>query len=233
MCGVLTVGLTCTAPFVDSVAAQRILVATAASCYLAAAFAAWRRERDRADELSRQVASQGRLEIDFLVGKRGYEEERSGTSHNVIRTLSVKVANIGGAPVRQVRVYALGVDPNEGNLAEPIPLLGLAEDLNPGDFRFRKVSTYNEPGCNTAADTMATLHIPFRTGYPGERTIGRDLAYVVSLRATGAGASSPCDRKFRVWITADARLRMEPVGSLAMPDRLVRRSAARPRTEEA
>ncbi len=191
-----------------------ILGATAAVSYLAAAFAAWRRERARGDVLRKQVASQGRLEIDFQPGNRGYEEERSGLYRNVRRTLSVKVSNVGGGPVRQVRVYALAVDPNEGNLAEPIPLLGPEENLNPGDFRFKQLATYNEPGDNTAGDTMATLHVPFRAGYldgGGERIIGRELPYVVTLRATGDGAALPCDRKFKIWITTNSRLRMEVV----------------------
>ena len=214
MCGVLTVALTCASPFVESAVAQRLLFATAAVCYLAAAFSTWKRERDRVNGLSRRIACQGRLEIDFVPGQRGYEEERRGTYQNVYRTVSVKVSNVGGGSVGQVRVYAMAIDPNEGNLVEPIPLLGPAEDLNPGDFRFRQVATYNEPGDNTAGDTMGTLHVPFRTGYldgGGERAIGRDFPYLVTLRATGAGTASPCDRRFRVWITAQSRLRMEAV----------------------
>ena len=210
MCGVLTVGLTCASPFVDTTWAQRLLIITAAVYFLAAAFAAWRREHDRAEALMHQVALRGRLDITFVPGERGFEEERMGVYRNICRTLSVKVSNVGGAPVRQVRVYAMSIDPNEGNVAEPMPLFGPPEELNPGDFRFRQVATYNEPGNNTAGDAMNTLHVPFRAGYlgGGERTIGRDFAYNVTLQATGDGAAAPCKRKFRDWISKEPRLRM-------------------------
>jgi hypothetical protein len=69
-----------------------------------------------------------------------------GPYRNIHRTVSVRVSKTGNAPVRQVRVYAMRIDPEEGNLAEPILLLGPAEDLNPGDFRLQQVATYNDPG---------------------------------------------------------------------------------------
>ncbi len=214
MCGVLSVGLTCASPFVSSSAYQHIFMATAAICFLSASFAAWRREHKERASLALRVALQGCLQIDFMPGKHGFEEERRGT-YGVRRTLSVRLSNVGGASIRGVRVYAMSINPNDGNLADPIPLHGPAEDLNPGDFRFRPIATYNEAGENTGGDTIGTLHVPFSSRYldgGGERTIGRDVAYELTLRATGDGAPMPCDRVFRVWIS-EGRLRMVGVES--------------------
>ena len=192
--------------------ARAATLAASAFALIVAAYGAWAAERRRSIVLEAQVAQQGRLDIIFQPDVRQFEEELGGFYETVSRTVSVAVVNSGGSSVSGCKLWAVSVEPNEGNLAPDLQMHSMPSiTLNPGDPTYVKIATFIEPKPGFPGDTMGLLHIPFRaegkSSIANERTFSADTTYVLTFRATGNG-SAPCTRKFRLWV-GGGRLRME------------------------
>lgn len=211
MSGALSVPLALASAFIPApwFAKAGILI-LGAFCFLSATYLAWKAERIRVMSLLAKVASQGELEIDFIPGRRRFEEAPQGPHGTFRRTLSVRVQNVGGSTVRDCKLYFVSIEPNEGNLAGDIRMPSFTgTDLNPGDSAYVPLATYGELGTNVSGDTMGDLHVPFRAASGQEdgrsirsddkRMIALETDYIVTLRVTGSG-SEACIRRFCISI---------------------------------
>jgi hypothetical protein len=124
------------------------------------------------------------------------------------RSLHFSLGNIGNTRLTNCKIHLEDVTPNEGNLASEIRLPIERLDLNSGEKHFVPLASYDEPIDSMPGDTVAVLHVPFKSDGTGVRHIGIEAPYRVALKATAAECPS-CSAVFRVWVSTEGRLRME------------------------
>jgi hypothetical protein len=154
-----------------------------------------------------EMANKGRLDFEFIPERRRYEEI-TRPLNGQRRSLQFSLQNMGNARLTNCKIHLEDVTPNEGNLASEIRLPIKEFDLNPGDKHFVPLASYDEPNDSMPGDTVAVLHVPFKSDGTGVRHIGVEIPYHVALKATAAECPS-CSAVFRVWVSTEGRLRME------------------------
>jgi hypothetical protein len=193
--------------------AKEALWGTAALSFLVANYLVWLREHNyvgaaeqKIKRLEAIVAAKGRLEISFREAERQFDELIYKTHLWPTRCLSVCIENVGAKALTNCQIYFDGISTPDGRLVKGIAMRGVLFSLNPTEKSFVLLVSCEEQ--RTTTPQNATLHVPPKPNQFGDfRLISTSEAHEITLRATAAECES-CTRKFRVWLSEDAKLKM-------------------------